>query len=358
MNRSEDMQGWILGLALALTATAFGCTRSNPPPGNSSETHFLQQCDDGADCGAGLACVCGVCTVSGDCDACSAMSAEAECEVPSPAGCATPRICDVVCESDADCTELGREHECSSGRCRAPDPQPVADAGPAECRCSRSDRCLDSGEHFIDECSDCWCEDSGLITCTDVDCSAPPCRPGFCEFAGLCVPNGRRFLPSQPDAAGCGFCTCTDAVMSCEGDCAALGEPSSCENESCRQHGICYPPGSTTEDGCCSCSDEGFFCIDPGWCTGMVPVIGEPCAVDGDCDRGLECRTDLFGERGLCTRDCNHGCPTGTECAASVPGYDGGTIPNLCLRPCETNADCPLGSRCDAPGDTTERYCY
>ena len=116
----------------------------------------------------------------------------------------------------------------------------------------------------------------------------------------------------------------------------------------CNFDGVCYPDGTSTEDGCCTCDKQavGSGCIEPGWCPGWV-LIGKRCSTDGDCSlssvsSGLQCRTDFFGERGVCTRDCNYGCPTGTECVAEVPDYNGGTIKNVCMRPCAARADCAM----------------
>src|SRR5262249_17456910 len=107
----------------------------------------------------------------------------------------------------------------------------------------------------------------------------------------------------------------------------------------------------------------------PGWCPGWV-LIGKRCSKNEDCSvlptssSGLTCRTDFFGERGVCTRDCNFGCPTGTECT-NVPDYNGGTINDVCMRSCTAAAECdlevqgsPLGSECDAPGGLSKSYCF
>ena len=71
------------------------------------------------------------------------------------------------------------------------------------------------------------------------------------------------------------------------------------------------------------------------------------------------CRSDFFGERGVCTRPCNHGCPIGFECVAEIPDYNGGTIRDVCMLACPTNECAPLGSSCNAPGDAAgPRYCF
>ncbi len=359
------MQRWILSAFIAAAIPLSGCSRTNEPPGNSSETHFLRHCDnDGSDCGPGLACMCGVCTVADDCDRCAAWSGAAECSDPSAAACATP-ICDVTCRNDADCRALSSAHECSSGHCRAPDPDArpaLADAGdaaagPAACHCAEGDTCFEAGESFQSECNGCFCDESGS-SCTTKACPSPPCAAGACEFAGFCIEDGRRFLPVMTNHANCGFCTCTAGEVSCENHCEPWPDAPPCEQSACEQHGVCYPLGATTEDGCCTCMEDGFSCIAAGWCTDMAPLIGARCESDGDCSRGLTCRTDLAGERGLCVRDCNHGCPTSTVCAPALQDYKGYFLGDVCMRPCETNADCPLGTTCDTPGTTTTRYCY
>jgi hypothetical protein len=42
-----------------------------------------------------------------------------------------------------------------------------------------------------------------------------------------------------------------------------------------------------------------------------------------------------------------------------VPTKDGGALENVCLRPCETQADCdPVGSVCDTLDGLVGRYCF
>lgn len=153
-------------------------------------------------------------------------------------------------------------------------------------------------------------------------------------------------------------------------DGGAVSRPTACAANTCEFDGVCYPSGTQSEDGCCSCDAQGGSCIEPGWCPGWV-LISKRCTTDADCrvqpstDSGLHCRTDFYGSRGVCTRDCNFGCPTGTECVAEAPDNDGGTVKNVCLRPCTAQADCaievqgsPLGSECDATGDLSDGHCF
>src|SRR5688572_15818275 len=110
MNRSEAMLS--MRLVLALCAVAFavvqGCAKSETPRGNSSETHFLGNCDEDGACAEGLACVCGVCTAL--CDdsrdtACDGLASSAGCVETVDAACGA-FACDVECELDADCEQL------------------------------------------------------------------------------------------------------------------------------------------------------------------------------------------------------------------------------------------------------------
>jgi hypothetical protein len=126
-----------------------------------------------------------------------------------------------------------------------------------------------------------------------------------------------------------------------------------CAANGCRIDGVCYPDGQTTEDGCCTCEAGQGSCIEPGWCPSW-PLIGKRCTVDDECkeiaESGLQCHAAIGSDKNICTRSCNFGCPTGTECA-HVEAFSG----QLCLRTCESNADCnieafgaPLGSECVA----------
>jgi hypothetical protein len=168
-------------------------------------------------------------------------------------------------------------------------------------------------------------------------------------------------------------CSCTRSAepgavpnVECLDGSAPIDAPP-CEPGSCLFDGVCYPSGAQSEDGCCTCEDGTGSCIEPAWCPGWV-TIGKRCASSADCGAplsGLHCRTDFFGERGVCTRDCNYGCPTGTECLASVPGYDGGAVANMCMRFCATPDVCTqdvrgqsLASECDRPEDLTRSYCF
>jgi hypothetical protein len=253
--------------------------------------------------------------------------------------------------------------------------------------CTRADRPegQSSETHFLALCSDNACGPG--LRCVCGVCSAA-CEVGDDAMCGAFAEDAT----CGETADGCSTRATCDVTCENDADCEALGpmhacsagrcraeattapappasdetsgprgsdvlEQPPCPSNACMQHGVCYPLGSWTEDGCCNCEVAGFSCIDPDSCTGKPPNIAARCKVDRDCGRGLTCRMDFLGGRGLCTRSCNNGCPTLTTCADAVPGYNGGAVSDVCMRPCETNADCPFGTTCAAPSDGP-RYCY
>jgi len=120
------LRDWILISALLGASLAFplGCETEAGEPSTGSESHFLRSCDDDSECGD-LSCVCGVCsTPCDDVAECTELDPIAECVPsatrPSDSACATPpdAICDVTCESDADCDSLATASLCTQGFCR------------------------------------------------------------------------------------------------------------------------------------------------------------------------------------------------------------------------------------------------
>jgi hypothetical protein len=99
---------------------------------------------------------------------------------------------------------------------------------------------------------------------------------------------------------------------------------------------------------------------DSGYVYGQV---GTRCPTAGYCDVDLECRTDFFYERRVCTIACDmaqDNCPEGSVCVDNIPDYDGGVIGPYCLRPCTYQADCEtiLGSDCDTIDGLLGRFCF
>lgn len=214
------------------------------------------------------------------------------------------------------------------------------------------------------------------------------CDDGFSCLCGVCTETctGDETCSAldgnatcRPSADACDVAQVCDVPCSDDADCAAIGAQHSCEGGRCRAplvmatndagappdqlgcgaldcviDGICYPNGETTEDGCCTCEDGSYSCIEPGWCPSW-PLLGKRCTADDDCksgaESGLSCHASVSESSiNICARDCNFGCPTGTECT-HVEDYSG----ELCMRTCTSNADCnievfgePLGSECRA----------
>ena len=105
-----------LGIA-ALGLRAWGCANTRIQ-GGSSESHFLQQFEQG--CGE-LHCLCGVCTDACQADSeCRDLSEHARC-LSARGGCGLtgdqPGLCAVECESTSDCIRLGSGAQCTEGRC-------------------------------------------------------------------------------------------------------------------------------------------------------------------------------------------------------------------------------------------------
>lgn len=104
-------------LALVLAS----CSRTHGSQLGDSSTHWLRQCAADAECG-GLSCECGVCSKGcGASNECGAFGASATCVAGAAASCggsAPTRICDAMCERDADCPGSAASCVAGSIRCR------------------------------------------------------------------------------------------------------------------------------------------------------------------------------------------------------------------------------------------------
>ncbi len=108
------LAAWVAGAILSLAS----CRSAESPTGG--ETHFLKRCLGSESCGEGISCVCGVCTrpcaEAAECDGLPM----AECVTSvDPAACPAARAyCDVVCNTDADCSAISDAHRCVANTCR------------------------------------------------------------------------------------------------------------------------------------------------------------------------------------------------------------------------------------------------
>ncbi|MBN1609525.1 MAG: hypothetical protein JW940_23035 [Polyangiaceae bacterium] len=133
MCNSEQRWSWALVAWLGLLLSSCGGSTGQS---SDSETHFLRYCD--GSCSGGLRCVCGVCTKACEKAAtCRDISEAADCVAPTGATCessAPERVCDVLCDADGDCADLGDRYQCYQGACRQgtpPSAAPQAGAGGA-----------------------------------------------------------------------------------------------------------------------------------------------------------------------------------------------------------------------------------
>lgn len=120
MNRRPTVFWAPVTLVAGLAASA--CGGQYEPAKIESESHFLRYCEE--TCGGGFSCIDGVCTVGcviGEETTCAEYADSAICtnESGEPGDVA---ICDVPCSTKVDCADIGPEHACYEGYCRAPAP--------------------------------------------------------------------------------------------------------------------------------------------------------------------------------------------------------------------------------------------
>jgi hypothetical protein len=167
---------FVLGLMLGACSSTHGAK-------SQGQTHWLEQCDSDADCGAGeLTCECGVCVAScGQDGQCSVSGLETECFVASSTAVETlcgagrpspPSLCLEACTGS--CAE---GQVCASGACIAETSTPI-DSRPS---------------HWLDRCeSDADCG-AGELSCECGICAATCAPDGACNVSGLethCVGPG------------------------------------------------------------------------------------------------------------------------------------------------------------------------
>lgn len=254
------------------------------------ESHFLRQCED--ECGAGLECVSGVCTrgcLVGE-DKCTDLAADAECTDASiePGALA---VCDVSCTSDAGCASLGAGFECTGGFCRGP---------------------ILPGQ-------------------------VPPTGTGGDGGSGATAGAGTGAVSTGGQPASGGFYNVPECSgLDREGDLERLAGGTPC------------PDGMA-----CVLDYETSGRIPPGICVGEQ-AVGR-CSTLEDCPPGFDCTSagDCSPKQALCSS-------TGALCDLVPPpdcsyGY-ARSYSNDCYGPCvpvtrcgcDSNADCPAGTVCDA----------
>jgi hypothetical protein len=114
----------------------------------------------------------------------------------------------------------------------------------------------DDGESFpaTDECNTCWCEASGMVSCTKIGCPIETC-----EYAGVEHAVGESF----PATDGCNTCTCaeggdvacTEMACPCDPD-TEYNRDYKGDSETCKQIRFSCPDNTTMFSNDCGCGCE------------------------------------------------------------------------------------------------------
>lgn len=115
-------------------------------------------------------------------------------------------------------------------------------------------------------------------------------------------------------------------------------------------HPTCGDGSTCTRDGCVPLCG-GAVCVDgetcrgdkcvpsqAAECGGLLPPCASPCEKDADCNIGQRCET---GSCRPSVSGLGDGCEDATSCTSGACSDTGG-----CTRRCQTNADCRLGLSC------------
>ncbi len=216
------------------------------------------------------------------------------------------------------------------------------------------------------------CDTSQCNNNTDGDCPAV-CGNGVVESAGgeLCDTGIASGDPGACPTSCDDGDACTQDTLQGAGSCQATctyNQITRCDDGS----DGCCPSGCTLQDdgdkdcpGCGNClleSNLGEECDDCNVdnldgcttsCTTQTGAVGDPCALDNNCDSGLRCETDgLPG--GYCTKlNCNvqTSCPSGSLCKDNLD--IGNFSTGFCVELCTTDTDCRWneGYRCSDIGN-------
>lgn len=125
----SKLLSWICAVTSALGLWTGGCAKSEDPP-NNGQSHWLQSCENDADCGA-LSCECGVCTI--------ACTHDDACDAIPGIGCrsASTLATADACEGDPESTflclsaELAPAPDAALSDANSPDAEPLDGAGEA-----------------------------------------------------------------------------------------------------------------------------------------------------------------------------------------------------------------------------------
>lgn len=376
------------------------CGARVEPEGNpaSSQTHWLQGCESGSECG-GLDCLCGVCTKACDDNAACTSLGQASVCTSFGGSCEgnEPSVCSKECDKDKDC---GDDQACTDGVCRPsvasaapssteppastePPPPSTTDAGtppadtstPSNPKHALGQECADDDECESGACRTPTCFDEDAI-CVSLDGDIE-CNENIVEYCGC---DGVTF-----EGASGGY-GCAGGRYAYEGACGTMPQPAgaNCSVHDDCESGICEGVGCGAFEGKCAEADRACeddlrnFCDCDGnmfWarsaCPGNRYTAEMNCpykAADGDaCESNEECASGICEGEGC---DVPGRCvPQGRACTDDLVPYCGcdgvlfygsGSCPEgrydnslECQAPaggeCNTNDDCASGV-CEGQG--------
>jgi hypothetical protein len=198
----------VLALAgLAALTSLYACELTHTS--SNSNTSWLRQCDEQAQCGSGLECLCGRCTQLCEADGqCGGDLPGASCEPtsrqPQADSCTgsaerNGKTCALGCRRDDDCAELSAGLVCRGGFCSAqtdagstpPDPiggdgGPVTDGSAGEDAGVTTNDCADG--MIVSSAADCLQDDAFCVELPDgrfcTGPATPVCPPPAVPIAG------------------------------------------------------------------------------------------------------------------------------------------------------------------------------
>lgn len=257
--------GLTLGFSLIAITLGLGaaCGKLASQGGTDSSTHWLQSCEQDADCGE-LSCVCGACTLpcedvavcpDGERTACAALT-KSSCTEGAP-------VCVATCNADQDCGSVREGLGCVNGQCE-PVPEPGTGGTGGGNNGGGSGGAAGGtgatgGAGNVGGSSGSSCDDVPQCELACPEGTVNPVDSNGCMYTCQCV------MPGTPPGSLRMYTTCGDPV------CMGYSGPSDIAACTSEQHGgICNVEGAQCDlqDACnskllCTTSDPQ---LQPGGC--------------------------------------------------------------------------------------------
>jgi hypothetical protein len=160
-------------IAIWLACGVLGCKSESPQVGTN--TNWLKDCREDAQCGAAGACLCGVCTMAcSDDTQCGTVHAATRCEPLKESACGVSALaesaaCMQACQSDSECTAVERG-VCVDGLCVPGSQGGSGGSGVDHFALRRSDSIVLVPSAYSEECSvhsDCTLVNTTCNNCCD-----------------------------------------------------------------------------------------------------------------------------------------------------------------------------------------------